>query len=71
VMVGKHSLNVTMTSKHNPALASAQTWTWWPSWHEMKTHYLKEIGFLACLSQMIGATVFVSLLSAFVVDCIL
>lgn len=33
-------------------------WTWWPSWYELRTHYFCDIGFLACLSQMIGATVF-------------
>jgi hypothetical protein len=38
--------------------AAARRWTWWPSWYELRTHYLREIGFLACLSQMIGATVF-------------
>jgi hypothetical protein len=36
------------------------TWTWFPSWHELRTHYFKEVGFLACLAQMVGATVFVS-----------
>lgn len=33
-------------------------WSWWPTWYELKTHYLRDIGFLACLSQMIGATIF-------------
>jgi hypothetical protein len=33
-------------------------WSWWPSWYELRTHYFREIGFLACLSQMIGATIF-------------
>lgn len=33
-------------------------WTWWPSWYELRTHYFRDIGFLACLSQMIGATIF-------------
>jgi len=33
-------------------------WLWWPSWYELRTHYFREIGFLACLSQMIGATIF-------------
>ncbi|KUI63213.1 hypothetical protein VP1G_10348 [Cytospora mali] len=33
-------------------------WTWWPSWYELRTHYVRDIGFLACLSQMIGATIF-------------
>jgi hypothetical protein len=32
--------------------------TWWPTWNELTRHYLRDIGFLACLSQMIGATVF-------------
>ncbi|KAJ9156310.1 Integral membrane protein [Pleurostoma richardsiae] len=33
-------------------------WSWWPSWYELRTHYFRDIGFLACLSQMIGATIF-------------
>ena len=36
----------------------AGSWVWWPSWHEMRTHYLHDLGFLACCSQMFGATVF-------------
>ncbi|KAK1771032.1 hypothetical protein QBC33DRAFT_511827 [Phialemonium atrogriseum] len=37
---------------------TGRRWLWMPSWYELRTHYLREIGFLACLSQMIGATVF-------------
>lgn len=37
---------------------AGRKWTWWPSWYELRTHYLRDIGFLACLSQWIGATVF-------------
>lgn len=33
-------------------------WSWWPSWHELKTHYLHEIGFLASFILAIGATIF-------------
>lgn len=33
-------------------------WQWWPSWHELKTHYFRDIGFLACFSQMCGASIF-------------
>ncbi|KAG9245063.1 hypothetical protein BJ878DRAFT_37983 [Calycina marina] len=44
--------------KDKPHSKSARTWTWLPSWYELRTHYFKEIGFLACLSQMVGATVF-------------
>ncbi len=36
----------------------SRRWSWWPTWYELRTHYFKEIGFLACLSQFIGATVF-------------
>ncbi|TVY29643.1 hypothetical protein LHYA1_G000979 [Lachnellula hyalina] len=47
-----------MAPKDQPSSSSASTWIWFPTSHELRTHYLKEIGFLACLSQMIGATVF-------------
>ncbi|KAK3327314.1 hypothetical protein B0T19DRAFT_421393 [Cercophora scortea] len=33
-------------------------WSWWPTWHELTSHYLRDVGFLACLSQMLGATIF-------------
>ncbi|KAG4423069.1 hypothetical protein IFR04_003845 [Cadophora malorum] len=55
---GKPSLNIEMASKDEPNSESARTWTWWPTWYELRTHYFKEVGFLACLSQMIGATIF-------------
>ncbi|MCJ1432426.1 hypothetical protein MMC27_001782 [Xylographa pallens] len=35
-----------------------RTWQWFPSGHELTTHYLRDIGFLACLAQMFGASVF-------------
>ena len=35
-----------------------RNWVWFASWHELKTHYLHELGFLACLSQLLGATIF-------------
>ncbi|KAI1353371.1 hypothetical protein F5Y01DRAFT_59510 [Xylaria sp. FL0043] len=34
------------------------SWVWWPSWSELKTHYFREIGFLASFFQFLGATVF-------------
>lgn len=51
----------TKSPRDESASSSARHWTWWPTWNELQTHYFKEVGFLACLSQMIGATVFVSL----------
>lgn len=35
-----------------------RAWTWWPSWYELRTHYFRDIGFLACLSQFFGASIF-------------
>lgn len=59
-LIGKPSLGASMESKDEPNSKDARTWTWWPTWYELKSHYFKEVGFLACLSQMIGATIFVS-----------
>lgn len=44
--------------RRGPGARGRRRWTWWPSWYELRTHYLRDIGFLACLSQMFGATVF-------------
>ncbi|KAK9481956.1 hypothetical protein V1527DRAFT_61578 [Lipomyces starkeyi] len=35
-----------------------QSWQWLPSFHELRTHLVHELGFLASLSQLIGATIF-------------
>ncbi|KAK3182412.1 hypothetical protein K4F52_006237 [Lecanicillium sp. MT-2017a] len=34
------------------------SWLWWPSWHDLRTHFLYEIGFLACLIQVVSAVLF-------------
>lgn len=36
----------------------ADSWVWFPSVHELTSHYLREIGFLACFAQFCGATIF-------------
>ncbi|KAI9721631.1 MAG: hypothetical protein M1828_005122 [Chrysothrix sp. TS-e1954] len=41
-----------------PQPTAAQPWIWWPSHHELKTHYIFEIGFLANFIMFIGATIF-------------
>ncbi|TWU74010.1 hypothetical protein ED733_000374 [Metarhizium rileyi] len=35
-----------------------RSWQWWPSWHDITTHYVYEIGFLASFTMSVGATVF-------------
>jgi len=42
---------------HSP-YQSKRTWSWCPSWTELKTHYFHELGFLACCAQLFGASVF-------------
>jgi hypothetical protein len=43
---------------NNATSSDRRTWQWYPSWHDLKKHYLFELGFLACSFQMFGATVF-------------
>ncbi|KAK9364701.1 hypothetical protein V1509DRAFT_656047 [Lipomyces kononenkoae] len=35
-----------------------QSWQWFPSLHDLRTHLLHELGFLAAISQLAGATIF-------------
>ncbi|KAG9806479.1 hypothetical protein KCU68_g22009, partial [Aureobasidium melanogenum] len=44
------------SEKQQPA--KTDSWVWWPSWVDLKSHYLHELGFIASLSQFLGATVF-------------
>lgn len=37
---------------------AGRTWQWWPTWHEFRTHYIWEIGFLGSFSEALGATIF-------------
>ena len=32
--------------------------SWWPTWHEFRTHYIHEIGFLGSVTQLFGASIF-------------
>lgn len=34
------------------------TWRWWPTWHGLKTHHLREIGYVSCTIQLFGATLY-------------
>ncbi|KAI0539789.1 hypothetical protein GGR58DRAFT_499827 [Xylaria digitata] len=47
-----------LTAGKPEAGKEGRSWEWWPTWSELKTHYFREIGFLASLSQFVGATVF-------------
>ncbi|KXS95816.1 hypothetical protein AC578_6260 [Pseudocercospora eumusae] len=48
-------------SKGQPQLQhpeSGRKWEWWPSWNELTTHYFREIGFWASITEAIGAIIF-------------
>lgn len=34
------------------------TWRWWPSWHNLKTYHIFELGYLACAIQLLGVTLY-------------
>lgn len=44
------------SSREDPEATKA--WQWFPSWHDLCTHYFHELGFLAGAAQLFGATVF-------------
>lgn len=57
--VGRSSANT--VDEHKPAdenTKDGKTWQWFPSWSSLKTHYFHELGFLAGLAQLTGATIF-------------
>lgn len=60
--VGRHSVNtvpeIQEQSKGPNSSDSTKTWQWFPSWHDLRTHYLHELGFLAGFAQFCGATIF-------------
>lgn len=33
-------------------------WRWWPTWHRLRTHHIYEIGYIACVIQLVGATLY-------------
>jgi hypothetical protein len=45
-----------MTDPTDPV--SDRSWAWLPTWHELTSHYIYELGFLASASQLLGATIF-------------
>ncbi|KAI9863056.1 MAG: hypothetical protein M1824_000744 [Vezdaea acicularis] len=41
-----------------PSQTPPRSWKWVPTSHELRSYYIYELGFLASLAQMFGATVF-------------
>jgi hypothetical protein len=34
------------------------TWRWWPTWQAFKTYHIREMGYIACIIQLFGATLY-------------
>ncbi|OBT69269.1 hypothetical protein VE03_01909 [Pseudogymnoascus sp. 23342-1-I1] len=58
VPAGEDETQKPLAPKKFPEANVLDTWVWFPSLHELRHHYIREIGFLACLAQFIAATVF-------------
>lgn len=55
----KHNLvGEQMTTPEEDSKLFKRTWQWLPSIKELKSHYIHELGFLACSWQMFAATIF-------------
>lgn len=48
--------NVYLLHEQHPEVA--RTWEWWPTWNELKTHYVYDIGFLASSILALGTIIF-------------
>ena len=57
-LVGNGGSTALETHSIHDTEAQNRSWVWWPSSEELRTHYLHSLGFLACLSQLIGASIF-------------
>jgi len=52
-----NATGLTNTSKHEQK-SQQRSWVWWPSKEELRTHYIHNLGFLASVSQLLGASIF-------------
>ncbi|KAL5421837.1 hypothetical protein PMIN04_005259 [Paraphaeosphaeria minitans] len=34
------------------------SWRWWPTWHAFRTYHIRELGYVACSIQLLGATLY-------------
>lgn len=54
--VKKH--NLVSNAESTDSKKSGKSWIWFPSINLLRTHYVHELGFLACAAQLFGATIF-------------
>ncbi|KAF2642445.1 hypothetical protein P280DRAFT_423112, partial [Massarina eburnea CBS 473.64] len=34
------------------------TWRWWPTWTALRTYHMREVGYIACTIQLLGAVLY-------------
>lgn len=56
-MTGVSMMNLTGRTMRS-STKDENSWVWIPSWHDLREHYLRDIGFLACFSMLVGVIVF-------------
>jgi len=55
----RHAVRTRQIAEAKPALEPQErSWVWWPSNEELRTHYIHNLGFIASMSQLLGATIF-------------
>lgn len=57
-LVGKGRYDGSESQAKPETAQDGHSWVWWPSSEEFRSHYLHSLGFLASLSQLLGASIF-------------
>lgn len=54
----RRSTSIIALASDGPSRPDGRAWKWWPSSAELRTHYLHDIGFLACTILLFSIGVF-------------
>ncbi|KAJ4305184.1 hypothetical protein N0V90_000715 [Kalmusia sp. IMI 367209] len=57
-LVGKAKTTGTTPRPGSSLPANTKSWIWFPSMEELRTHYMRELGFLASFTQLLAASIF-------------
>ncbi|KAF2006858.1 hypothetical protein P154DRAFT_558828 [Amniculicola lignicola CBS 123094] len=62
-LVGKGAHGTSAALEQSPSSFSStssttKTWVWFPTIQDLRSHYLRDLGFIASFAQLIGATIF-------------
>ncbi|OCL13211.1 integral membrane protein [Glonium stellatum] len=57
-LVGKGASIAATSTASASSDEGPKSWAWFPSYADLRTHYFHELGFIASLAQLLGATVF-------------